>query len=47
MDNFEAEVYKCPSAKNRHTNATVYILGSAISMQRPPSVTTGTGKKGI
>ncbi len=47
MDNFEPEVYVCPSDKRPHTNATVYIAGSAISMQRPPSVTTGKGKNKV
>ncbi len=47
MDNFEAEVYKCPSDEDPHNNATVYLAGSSISMQRPPAVTTGKGKNRV
>tara|TARA_Y100000310_G_scaffold274753_1_gene290970 strand:+ start:3119 stop:3886 length:768 start_codon:yes stop_codon:yes gene_type:complete len=44
MNQFEEEIYTCPTDKNPHNVVTVYISGATISLVRPPSVTTGRGK---
>lgn len=47
IDQFEAEIYKCPTDQNPHSNVSVFYSGAAISMVRPPSVTTGRGKNRV